>query len=115
MNIINSSGNLGAKDIYSLCMNPKTKKMKDVVDSRIPILNWAIFEDVAKKTGEIQEILAIQTPDGEVYATNSATFKEDFLNMLELFTSMGETVPAIAVTCGTSKAGREFITCVYSD
>lgn len=115
MTIVNSSANLTAKDIYALCMNPKTQKMKDFKDVRIPIQNWAIFEDVDKKTGELHEILSIQTPDGEVYATNSTTFKDDFLNMLDLFVSMGETVPAILVISGTSKAGREFITCVYSD
>lgn len=115
MTIINSSANLSVKDIYNLTMNPKTQKMKDCVDQRIQLGAWAIYEDVQKKTGEVQEILAIATPDGEVFATNSPTFKGDFINMYSLFESMGAIVPAITVTSGISKAGREFITCVYSD
>lgn len=115
MQIINKSGELSAKDIYNLTMNPTTKKMKDAVGVRIPIHNWAIYQDVAKKTGEVQEILAIATTDSEIYATNSPTFTNDFVNMWELFTGMGETVPAITVTSGKSKADRDFITCVYSD
>lgn len=115
MNIIASSKNLSVKDIYNLTMNPKTQKMKDCVDQRLEIGAWAVYEDVQKKTGEVQEILAIATPDGEVFATNSPTFKDDFLRMVELFESMGANVPAVVVTSGTSKAGREFITCVYSD
>ena len=115
MRIINASKDLGAKQIYTLTMNPSTIKMKDVVGERIEIAYWAIYEDVSQKTGEVQEILAIVTPEGKCYATNSPTFARDFNNMLELFTSMGENVPAVVVISGKSKTDREFITCVYSE
>lgn len=115
MKIIKSSENLTVKDIYALTMNPTTEKMKDHKGERVELSAWAIFQDVNKKTGELHDILAIRTPDGETFATNSPTFIEDFVSMMELFTDMGETVPAIVVSSGTSKAGREFITCVYSD
>lgn len=115
MQIIKASENLTAKDIYTLTMNPNTEKMKDVKGQRIELGKWALYEDINKKTEEPQQILAVSTPEGEAFATNSPTFIDDFMNMLELFSSMGETVPAIVVSSGTSKAGREFITCVYSD
>lgn len=115
MQIINSSANLTVKDIYALTMNPNTGKMKDHKGERIELAAWAVYQDVNRKTGEVQDILAIKTPEGETFATNSPTFINDFLSMMELFTSMGETVPAIVVSSGTSKAGREYITCVYSD
>lgn len=115
MKIINSSENLTPKEIYSLTMSPKTQKMKNAIGSRIEIGAWAFYEDVNKKSGEIQEVLAIMTPEGEIFATNSPTFKEDFLQMQELFRDMGETVHAISVISGTSKAGREFISCTYED
>lgn len=115
MKIINSSANLTPKEIYSLTMSPKTKKMKDAISSRIEIAAWASYEDVNKKTGEVQEILSIMTPEGEIFATNSPTFKEDFFQMQDLFRDMGETVHAISVITGTSKAGREFISCAYED
>lgn len=52
------------------------------------------------------------TPEGEVFGTNSATFIDDFEKMAALFGPGG--VDAIEVVSGTSKAGREFITCAYA-
>ena len=115
MKIINSSENLTPKEIYFLTMSPKTRKMKEAIGSRIEIGAWAAYEDVNKKTGESQEVLAIMTPEGEIFATNSPTFKEDFFQMQDLFTNMGETVHSISVISGTSKNGREFIGCAYED
>ena len=115
MTILKSSKDLTVKDIYHLTMNPNTSKMKEHIDERIEVAAWALYEDVNRKTGEVQEIMAVKTPDGESFATNSPTFINDFISMFELFESMGASVPAIVVTGGTSKAGREFITCVYSD
>ena len=115
MQILKASENLNAKDIYTLTMNPATTKMKDVKGQRIELGKWALYEDVNKKTGELHKILAVATPEGEAFATNSPTFIDDFEKMLELFEGMGETVTAIVVSSGTSKAGREFITCLYSE
>lgn len=114
MTIINSSKNLTTVDIYRLTKAPNTQRMKDVIGQRLELDKWAIYEDVNKKTGEIQQILALSTPEGETFATNSPTFTNDFMEMMELFEDAGESVPAIVVTSGTSKAGREFITCIYS-
>lgn len=115
MNIIKSSTGLSPVDIYKLTMNPKTEKMQNHKGERLELSAWALYEDVNQKTGELHEILSIKTPDGATYATNSPTFKRDFFNMIELFESMGASVPAIVIDCGTSKADREFITCIYSD
>jgi hypothetical protein len=35
--------------------------------------------------------------------------------MLDMFAGCGEAVTAIEVISGTSKAGREFITCAYAE
>ena len=115
MQIINSSANLSVKEMYHLTMNPNTAKMKDCKGQRIEFVAWALYQDVNRKSGELMDILAIRTPEGETFATNSPTFINDFISMWELFTNMGETVKAIEVTSGTSKAGREFITCTYSE
>lgn len=115
MKIINSSENLTAKDLYNLTQSPRSQKMRSAVDSRIEVARWALYEDVDKKTGELHEVLSIETPEGEIFATNSPTFKDDFLDMMRLFQDMGEVVHAITVITGTSKAGREFVTCTYSD
>lgn len=115
MQIINSSANLTVKDIYFLTQSPNTKKMKDVQGERIPLSAWCLYEDVNKKTGEVHNILAISDGGGNSYATNSPTFIDDFFAMVQLFESMGESVPAITVISGKSKNDREFITCVYSE
>ena len=115
MKIIDSSENLTAKEVYSLTKSPRCQKMRSAVDSRIEIARWVLYQDVNKKTGEEQEILSIETPEGEIFATNSPTFKDDFLDMLDLFRDMGDTVHAINVITGVSKSGREFVTCAYSD
>lgn len=115
MKIIEASKNLTPKEIYNLTRSPATQKMKSVIGQRIEISAWALYEDVNKKTGDIQEVLSIITTEGEIFATNSPTFKEDFSDMFQIFRDMGEEVHAITVTSGISKAGREFITCTYSD
>lgn len=115
MKIVNSSANLSTVNIYRLTKAPNAQKMKDAKGQRIEVSKWALYEDVDKKTGEVQEILAIETPEGEVFATNSSTFINDFISMHELFYDAGEEVNAITVISGTSKAGREFITCVYAE
>lgn len=113
MKILKTSGELSTADKYFLTMSPEVKKMKDSVSQRLEISKWCLYEDVNSKD-ELQTILAISTPEEEIYATNSSTFIEDFAKMNEVFEADGVKVAAIRVTSGTSKAGREFITCVYA-
>ena len=53
-------------------------------------------------------MLSIMDKDGGVCATNSETFKRDFMNIEELMDGEAYTIEIIS---GQSKAGREFITC----
>lgn len=98
------------KQKYDLTMNPKTQKMTSAKGSTIEIAAWCYYEDVDKE-GELRTILSVQTPEGELFATNSATFQDDWFRMVDLF---GGTVSAVDIISGTSKAGREFITCAYA-
>lgn len=114
MEILAKSRDLTAKDVYDLTMSPATQKMADAETQIIEVEAWAIYKDTNSK-GEEQEILSIKTPESEIFATNSATFKDDFKKMNELFESMGEEVHAIKVISGMSKNDRKFITCVYEN
>lgn len=114
MKIIESSENLTAGEVYLLTNNPKSRKMSDARGETIPLCKWCIFEDVNKKTGELQELLAIDTGD-EVYCTNSATFISSFRSGRELYTQFGSDVTAIEIIEGQSKAGRTFIDCVIAN
>lgn len=113
MKVIAKSRDLTSKELYDLTLAPSVQKMKDLVGQEIEVKAWAIYEDVNSK-GETQEILSIVSPDGEVFATNSATFKKDFNTMIEFFNGFGEEVNAVNVISGLSKTGREFITCTHA-
>ena len=115
MNIIKSTENLSPVDLYKLTMNPNAGKMKNAAGQRLEVESYALYEDVDKKSGELQQILAIQTPEGEVFATNSPTFIEEFVKMVDFFASFNMVVDAIKVVSGVSKGGREFISVVYGN
>ena len=102
---------LNNKQKYALTMSPRTQKMKDAKGTVLEVAAWCVYTDVDKE-GEERQVLSILTPEGETYATNSATFADDFGRMLEVFGPDGLT--AIEVISGTSKMGREFITCAYA-
>lgn len=115
MKIVKATANLTPVDIYKLCMNPNAAKMKDVAGQRLEVDRFALYEDVDKKTGEVQNILAIKTREGEVFATNSRTFIEEFVKMVDFFEGYNMEVGAIGIVKGNSKNGREFITCTYAE
>lgn len=113
MNIIRMHPeNPGKKITYSLTMSPKMRNMKELKGATLDVSAWCKYEDVDAKTNELRPILSIMSPEGEVYGTNSATFIDDFERMVDLFGPDG--VEAVEVISGTSKAGREFITCAYA-
>lgn len=91
-----------------MTMDAGIKKMKDYVGSSIDVYAYCIYTDFNSKDNKEVEVLSVMDTDGSVFATNSATFKKDFLNIATLMESEEFSV---GVTCGTSKAGREFITC----
>lgn len=100
------------KTRYNLTMSPKMQNMKSIKGSVLEVSAWCKYEDVDVKTGEVRPILSIETPEGEVFGTNSATFISDFEAMVDMFGEGG--VDALEIISGTSKAGREFITCAYA-
>lgn len=114
MKITYQSRELTTAELYMLTMSPEIGKMSEVTDqSVIDIDSWVIYKDV-DSNGVEQEILSIRDIYGEVCATNSPTFIREFNRMQELFDMNNEKVEKIKVVKGTSKAGRQFITCSYS-
>lgn len=113
MEILRKSHDLTPVEIYNLVMTPEAGRMRDHKGERFELSAWCIYLD-GDHNGEVQKLLAANTPDGLTLTTNSPTFIDDFERMVDLFDSFGQTVPALTVISGTSKAGREFITCKYS-
>lgn len=107
MTIISGTENLSKREIYKMTMDAGIKRMRDYVGSEMTPVKHLFYKDVDSKGNE-NEILSIMDENGEVFATNSKTFKDDFCKMLELF---GDEDFAITVISGVSKNDREFITC----
>jgi hypothetical protein len=96
------------KTAYRLMKSPAVKKMAEAEGSVLQIESWIYYKSPDKETGEIKDVIAVATPDGELFATISNTFREEFLDMVEYF---GSDLGAIEVIAGTSKNDRKFITC----
>ena len=99
---------MSARNAYKLMKSPDVKKMSDAEDSILEVKSWLKYTDIDSKTGEVKEILTLETMDGEMFGTVSDTFKREFDDIVSFF---GDDVGAIKVVSGTSKAGRKFITC----
>lgn len=105
---------LNIKDLYDLTQNPTTKRMQDCKGQQIEIAAFAKYEE-ENSDGEIVTILAIKTNDGDVVATNSATFIRAFEDIVDLCNDFEAYPKIVEVAGGTTKAGRPYITCVYID
>lgn len=112
MKVIRTSKELTPQEVYALTMSQGTARMKDSVSQEVEIKSFALYEEEDSK-GELKEILSILTPEGEVLATISDTFKRDFFKMVDFFADNDMTVNSIEVLSGISKSDREFITCKY--
>lgn len=108
MTITKTSKELTKKEIYKLTLDPAMKKMKDFVGSSIDVYAFCLYTDFNTKDDKEVEVLSVMDKDGSVFATNSPTFKKDFMNIAEI---MEDDEYSIEVISGTSNAGREFITC----
>lgn len=98
---------------YQMCMDPAIVAIKTVPpDEAITVTKWFIYsEPMRDKPDEVMTVLTIMDESGQVYATNSSTFRDDFSKICVL---AGNELPiTVSVYRGTSKAGREFVGCRY--
>lgn len=110
MNINMTSRDFTPAELYKMTRDAGILKMSQLEDgAELPLEGFVLYEDINQKTGEMMEILAIET-NGNHYATNSATFIREFKAILDLFNGDCDGV-ILKVIRGTSKAGRNFLTC----
>lgn len=105
---------LPTRERYLLTTAPNMRKMQTAADSILEVDAYALYTDVNRKDGSINEVLSVLTSEGEIFATISPTFKEDFFRIVEFFGGAGESIPAIKVIQGQSKNGRPFISCTIA-
>lgn len=110
MVIQRSKETVSKENIYFMAAAPNIRKMSDLEGSTVEIADWLIYDD-DKDPEDIKTICAILTTDGEAYASNSAVFKKDFENILDIF---GDDIAKIGVIGGETKNNRHYITCVYA-
>ena len=99
INIIEKSKDFDKVDEYLMTKGKDTHSVKDVADgTSIVVDGYIIFTDTKKDGNEI-EVMSIITPEKEVYATQSQTFKESLLDIISI---IGDGVAPIIKISGTA-------------
>ena len=107
INIIVKSKDFDKVEEYLMTKGKDVHSVKDVEDGKsILVDGYIIFTDTNKNGDEI-EVMSIITPEKEVYATQSQTFKESLLDIISI---MGAGAPIVKIS-GTTKAGRPYVDC----
>ncbi len=111
MKIISKTEGLSLRDVVALTKGTDIRKMKDAVGEVLDFAKVVIYED-EDKDGKPMTVMAVETVEGAKYATNSGTFIRMYEEIMSIFADSEEEAPTtFKVGTGTSKAGREFITC----
>lgn len=108
INIIEKSKDFDKVDEYLMTKGKDTHSVKDVEDGTSIMVDGYIFFTDTKKDGTEIEVMSFITPEKEVYATQSHTFKESLLDILSLY---DYCVTPIVKISGTTKAGRPYVDC----
>lgn len=61
-----------------------------------------------KNDGKEVEIISVKGSDGEYYGTNSVTFRQNYLEIIDMFDGSDEQF-TIVKDSNVSKAGRQFV------
>lgn len=113
MNIIKTSGTFTMAEMYRLTKSPEIAKLSTVKGQVLDVDRFIVYED-NKTDGEAVVIAAFETAQGELFATNSRTFTNDFLDIVTMCEETGAAMPKqIKVLEKTGKSGRAYIQCVY--
>lgn len=113
MNILKTSGTFTMAEMYRLTKSPEIAKLSTVKGQVLDIDRFIVYED-NKSEGDAVVIAAFETTQGELFATNSRTFTNDFLDIVTMCEETGAAMPKqIKVLEKTGKSGRAYIQCVY--
>ena len=105
MNIIETSTGLNDRQIFNITQGKEVQKLKDNDGRQFDIVEYIIYEDADAKTGEMRELLAFMTDDGDIIGTNSPTVIKTFRAMKEQFKL---PFTDIKIVSDVSKNGQTF-------
>lgn len=107
MKIRDASAALSSRDIFNMTLSPDIDVLKNHIGEIIKITTWLTYND-----DEGKSILSMQTDSGLTIATNSQTFQKQFEAIRAIIDETCDTEDLVLEICsGTSKSGRDFITC----
>jgi hypothetical protein len=112
--IINSSSTLDTYTEYDLIESPAIVSLKNVENKGlICVDSWVEYRTVDNSGNEITCISVQDANTGEVFSGQSTTFRESFLDVVDIISDMEETPDMffIEVLHRTSKSGRDYIIC----
>lgn len=105
MNILAKSEGLNNREVYKITQSGDALKIKDNVGRVFTITDYIHYEDADTSSGELRELAAFKTEEGEYFATNSATCIRSLMKMVETF---GLPVTDVEIVQGTSRSGRTY-------
>jgi len=108
MTITRTSKELTKEEKYLMTKSPSIVSIKDIPDNtEIQVYAWCEYNDVSHD-GEETNLLSIMDNEFNVYACQSATFKRNFYDLVDIFEDEMFTIKKIS---GTTNAGRPYINC----
>ena len=114
MNIIKTSGAFTMAEMYRLTKSPEIAKLSTVKGQVLDIERFIVYEDNSKADDEAVVIAAFETAQGELFATNSRTFTNDFLDIVTMCEETGAEMPKqVKVLEKVGKISLAYIQCVY--
>lgn len=108
MTITRTSKELTKEEKYLMTKSPSIVSIKDIPDNtEIQVYAWCEYSDISKD-GEETDLLSIMDNEFNVYACQSATFKRNFFDLVDIFEDEMFTIKKLS---GTTNAGRPYINC----
>lgn len=105
MTIIEKSAGLTDRQVFTITHGSGLVNVKDCDGRTFDVVEYILYADTDRKTGDARELLAIVTNDGDILCTNSATVISTFRDIREQFALPVENVQIMS---GVSKNGRTF-------
>lgn len=113
MRIVTTTTN-DRKTLYQMTKGANINRIQDNEGKTITVADYVVYEDT-KASGDTMVILSIRDESGEIFATNSPTFKEAFYDISVICGEPSDMVgEKVKIESGTSKAGRKFFTCSWT-
>lgn len=107
MEIKRQEGNFGKGELFNMTQGTEVGKLSDKVGETLQLDGWVLYEDL-NSSGEPQQVLVVREGNGELSATISATFIEQFTKLVDF---MGDEYYAVKIVGKKSKNNRDYITC----